>query len=381
LKQARCWTFLLSLLLIAAVPLRAGDDTIEPGIDAWSTPSNGQTFHDFSGAPIPEDFFGPGSDPFDGRVNFFGEPLPNLGPPGSPSIFPADTVVERLEPATLPLPGSAATVPIQIVAMNLGSANAIQVSYNGGQEPELWDVKACLSETLPQPVGEMTCTRQCPATGGFAGRCATVLPVRPKLVFIRELDGAVRTLDPAPEIVLTFVGARWVGEADALLDLVRVEAGALTDGDCDGVPDPPLPGTSDFAAGVRDLSCDTACNEVPPLPQKKVLTEQGAPFAGHSVAPAGRPAGDFDLDGVPDDVDNCIDGFNPFQEDLDGDGVGDLCDNCPTVYNPCQEDTDGDFTGDACEDLNFADGFESGDLQAWSLATESRRIGGGSAAD
>ena len=78
---------------------------------------------------------------------------------------------------------------------------------------------------------------------------------------------------------------------------------------------------------------------------------------------------DSDGDGVPDDVDNCPDTYNPGQEDGDGDGVGDVCDgcpsdpgndadsdgvcgdvdNCPYTYNPGQEDADGDGIGDACE--------------------------------
>jgi Tol biopolymer transport system component len=86
---------------------------------------------------------------------------------------------------------------------------------------------------------------------------------------------------------------------------------------------------------------------------------------------------DTDVDGVPDDVDNCPDVFNPDQKDSDGDGIGDACDadldndgvlnaadNCPYVYNPVvaswtgidnvtrtnsQRDTDLDGVGDECD--------------------------------
>jgi len=57
---------------------------------------------------------------------------------------------------------------------------------------------------------------------------------------------------------------------------------------------------------------------------------------------------DLDLDGVPDDCDNCPMLRNPGQLDTDGDGVGDLCDNCPDTPNPGQEDMNEDGVGDLC---------------------------------
>ena len=62
----------------------------------------------------------------------------------------------------------------------------------------------------------------------------------------------------------------------------------------------------------------------------------------------------------PDD--NCVEHFNPFQEDHEGDGIGDVCDpdddndtvpdfrdNCPLTYNPAQTDLDLDGIGTACD--------------------------------
>ncbi|MDH4155722.1 MAG: thrombospondin type 3 repeat-containing protein [candidate division Zixibacteria bacterium] len=57
---------------------------------------------------------------------------------------------------------------------------------------------------------------------------------------------------------------------------------------------------------------------------------------------------DFDDDGVPDMVDNCLTTPNPDQSDSDLDGKGNLCDNCPLDYNPLQLDFNGDGIGDAC---------------------------------
>ena len=71
------------------------------------------------------------------------------------------------------------------------------------------------------------------------------------------------------------------------------------------------------------------------------------------------PFPDKDMDGVPDDVDNCPETGNQRQRDRDQDGVGDICDNCPTAYNPDQRDSDNDGLGDACDDDTDPDAQES----------------------
>ncbi|MGH2687299.1 MAG: hypothetical protein ACRDKW_00605, partial [Actinomycetota bacterium] len=305
----------LPLLAGAAAPLRAAD--VLPGIDMWTTPGSGLTFDDFSGNPIPADFFDPGSDPFTGVVVLIGQPLPDLGPPTAPSVFPADTIVRRPMTAVLPGPGSQDTIPIEIVALNLVSVNPITVTYNGGQNPEPWDVRVCLSAVAPQMQGGMTVRQECPTGGTYD----STLPVVPKLVFTRVNPPAIRTLDPAPQVMLAFNGADWVAIPDPSLAVTRIMQGAVTDGNCNGIPDPPLLGTSNFVPGVRDLSCDPACVAVPPQPQQKVLTTEEQILAAHGILPAQEPPPDGDGDGVPDDADNCPADFNPLQEDADGDYV------------------------------------------------------------
>ena len=60
---------------------------------------------------------------------------------------------------------------------------------------------------------------------------------------------------------------------------------------------------------------------------------------------------DDDQDGVPGNVDNCPNLYNPDQRDTDGDGIGDACDNCPEVVNPDQFDSFSTGVGDACRPL------------------------------
>jgi len=58
---------------------------------------------------------------------------------------------------------------------------------------------------------------------------------------------------------------------------------------------------------------------------------------------------DSDRDAICDDVDNCPNVANVYQEDTDGDDVGDVCDNCMEIPNPDQIDSDGDGIGDECD--------------------------------
>jgi hypothetical protein len=199
----------IGLVLLAPASLFASTDVL-PGFDLFQTdPSS--TFQDFIGEPLPSDFFGPGSDPFDGGVPCHGVPLPGF--PGCPTddLSFVDTIVERLANAELPPPyPSSDQIPIEIVALQLRSVAPITVTYNGGLNPELWDVDVGLSQMLPQPTGTMDITHEDPAGGHFS----SLLPVIPRYVFTRVSDGEVRILDGADmgPLVLEFeaIDVPWV---------------------------------------------------------------------------------------------------------------------------------------------------------------------------
>jgi hypothetical protein len=47
---------------------------------------------------------------------------------------------------------------------------------------------------------------------------------------------------------------------------------------------------------------------------------------------------DCDEDGTYDDEDNCVDMYNPSQEDSDDDGLGDECDDCHNMLGDINDD-------------------------------------------
>jgi hypothetical protein len=164
------------------------------------------SFWDFGPSPLPAEYFGPGSDPFDGGV------------PADASIIPASPhcpgdlgntsmLVERKDVAVLPGIASSDTVDIEIIELSLVSASPIIVTYFGGLDPELWDVEITLSPSFPS-TGTMT-IRQEHAEGGTFD--ASIL-LEPYFTFRRVSDSTVRTLDGAGtyEDLLNTVGVPWV---------------------------------------------------------------------------------------------------------------------------------------------------------------------------
>ena len=180
--------------IISICPEATSPNDVQPGFDLFETPP-GATFKDFFSNPIPADFFDPGSDPFDGIIDLQGNPQPSALCPGD-DLSRVDTIVERLGVSSHPTIPSTDFVDIEIVELNLTSIDPITVTHNGGQDPELWDVDIELSSSFPQQPGTMTITHQDPRGGVFD----SFLPVIPVLTFTRQIDGAVRVLDPGPAI-------------------------------------------------------------------------------------------------------------------------------------------------------------------------------------
>jgi cytosine/adenosine deaminase-related metal-dependent hydrolase len=127
-----------------------------------------------------------------------------------------------------------------------------------------------------------------------------------------------------------------------------------------------------------------------PMNEPSCTPTRPASVAGSTIYTGAPSATDGDGDGIPDVSDNCPHTFNPVrpvdggaQGDVDHDGVGDACDpcpfdanttectaslladrdrdgvpnemdNCPETFNPDQADADHDGRGDACDTCPMA---------------------------
>ncbi|MFQ6007866.1 MAG: dockerin type I repeat-containing protein [Candidatus Zixiibacteriota bacterium] len=254
---------------------------IFPGVDLFETPNDSMTVESlFTSNPIPPDFFGPGSDPFVGIIAMEGSPLATLPPD---TLGPTDVIIKRLEPAVLDDPPSADTVPIQLIALSLRSTEPITVTYNGGQDPELWGVEVCLSTAGWPPLGSMVITRECDSGGSFTAAFYEVL-----------LKATFTRIDPPGELVLdpyrvdgirTIPDGRWATYVPIPFSVYTVVDWVEVDTDCDGSPEYSIaPDTSSFYPGITLEPCPPG----PPICGGKVLTLLDAVDIDHRMLPPQR---------------------------------------------------------------------------------------------
>jgi hypothetical protein len=100
--------------------------------------------------------------------------------------------------------------PLGLVLVSLVSVNPITVTYNLGQNPELWDVRVSLQPNQEQR-GKMT-IRQPSADGGTYD---TLQPARLNITFIRRSDNLTRVLPFA--ILMGANNGPWSYNADRFL--------------------------------------------------------------------------------------------------------------------------------------------------------------------
>ena len=195
-------------------------DTVLSGEDVYHavTDANGVTSYDFSGDPIDPNFFGPGSQSFDGVIELIGDPI-------KPASGTTDTIVRRPDRAEFPGTGSpetAPTIPTEVVRLNLKSVAPISVGYPdpNGADPSFypgqkWDVRVVLSD-YPKLPGTIDITKDDPNGGTFAA----TLEVKPKLIFTRVCNpNDIRILDlgdpdPTSYMNLSAANVPWVVNID-----------------------------------------------------------------------------------------------------------------------------------------------------------------------
>ena len=196
---------LAGLLSVYGVPCPEAPYCVPPGEDCWRTPCGG-SFADFAANPIQADFFGPGSDPFEGQVSFGG--VTGL----------MDTRIQRLGEMCLE-PNVPADVPIELVDLNLLSCQPVTVTIQG--VPTFWDVNMTILG--PQPLGVMSATKTHPNGGVFTAEFS----FQPVYIFTRaEPPFDTHIWDTAAQGIPTVLmqnvgGAPW--STDELYDLCTAD--------------------------------------------------------------------------------------------------------------------------------------------------------------
>lgn len=237
--------------------------------------------------PIPPEFFGPGSDPFVGIVPFVGIPL-DPGLTGTASVE-----VVRLTDPVLPEdpPGAMATIPIELVQLELRSVAPITVTFFGGMNPQQWDLDILLSEVVPAP-GTLTATKTHLNGGTFDAE----FNVQPVFRFISQDDpDNQQVIDTGqlklPPVHLTITGASFVHElSPAFGDLIITEPTQWHPGITEPVPGDinsqvatPFTAISDGGgvehtvcpALVKLSRCELVMNDIPNSRSGCMVTDNG----------------------------------------------------------------------------------------------------------
>jgi len=154
---------------------------VQHGFDQFTTPNDGNTYHNFTDGPIPAGFFNNSgssgsSNAYSGAVPLKGVPLPNQGG--------ADTVIQRNEDVTTP-----GTTSLTVVGLSLASVSPLQITFSDSHT-EAWNMTVGLSE-IEASTGSMTITDNGTATGTFD----SVLNIVPRFTFTRVSDGLVKIWD------------------------------------------------------------------------------------------------------------------------------------------------------------------------------------------
>ena len=178
--------------------------------------------------PIPADFFGPGSDPFEGQVALEGVPF-------QPVTFGnASTLFQRFDFPVMPDDpiGAEGMVEVEIVDLSLRGIDPIIVTYNGGLDPEEWFLTMELAEN--QVSGTLHATK----THENGETFEAVMPVSPLLTFVRE-PGTERVLEGLQVDMAWIDPTPFVHQVDPSLDIIAPSNGFFVPGVLEAIPGDP----------------------------------------------------------------------------------------------------------------------------------------------
>jgi hypothetical protein len=175
---------------------------IPAGPNYFETVPSG-TSMDFSRQYISRGFFGPGSDYFIGFIRLQGAPVDPV------ALGTTDTIMQRLEDINIS-ENERKVSPLALVVVSLVSVNPITVTYNGGHNAELWDVRVSLQPNQDQQ-GRMIIMQTSPD----GGRYDTLQPARLMITFIRRSDNATRALPFG--VMIDSDAVPWSYNADSIL--------------------------------------------------------------------------------------------------------------------------------------------------------------------
>jgi|GEM_PF-1382999 len=165
-------------------------DPIFVGDDLYTSPCGTMGFGDNGDyPPIPADFFGPGSDPFDGIIALEG------GPSGGSQSPDTDVLVRRMTEVAPAPPPSTSTVDIEIVALSLKSTAPITVTWASGAPDSFFDVFVDLD--LENPSNGLSDITQADDFGGEFSYFDTKL--YPTFTFVDQVTGDSFVFSPGNE--------------------------------------------------------------------------------------------------------------------------------------------------------------------------------------
>lgn len=253
MKQSRLSLAICSLALAAAAAGPLPAQTIEEGIDVWTTKNDGQTWVDFSNNPLPLNFFCRGSAQFSQVVQVKGLPLVT-SPAGV--LKGSDTVIHRLNDITFNAQGTA-TTPIEVKAVCFQERQTFTVTCGDGSTTT-WKTRVRLD---PDPdVSPQTTMTIAKAAGGAPGGTYSATIVVPALVRFINTATNLSTAEVSEVVTLSVSGAAWANQPGT--GGVTWTSPVTIDQACGASPGLTLPGvSSNFAAGWSN-SCNPPCPTV-----------------------------------------------------------------------------------------------------------------------